>query len=206
MSADTQYCPKCGSLNAHFGYRTSLGAIDLPSPTPAPALPATRGQPAQQIVPEKHVTRIPVSSGQVYQVQAPGQAARSTPPAWTGPTVDDPDVELSPTWREGMARTPRRRVAPTGKRIASPDPTTAFFLEMFGIVGFLGIGHIYAGQPVRGLLMMVIWWSVYGLVMVSGFINVSLLLFVLVICGMPALSGIWISNEVKRKAQAGRRH
>ena len=42
-----------------------------------------------------------------------------------------------------------------------PDPNTAFVLELLlGIFGFLGIGWIYAGQVIVGLVMLIGWWVV----------------------------------------------
>ncbi len=46
-----------------------------------------------------------------------------------------------------------------------PDPNTAFVLELLlGLFGFLGMGWIYAGHIVLGLVMLVGWW----LVVISG--------------------------------------
>ena len=43
----------------------------------------------------------------------------------------------------------------------SPDPNTAFLLEfVLGLFGFLGIGWVYSGRTLLGLVMLVGWWLV----------------------------------------------
>jgi len=204
MSVDTQYCPKCGSLNAHFGYHKLPGSLEQASPAAMPAVPATHSPAVQRTAPDRHVPRIPVSPVQEYRPQSQDQETLALP-AWQGPTVDDPDVELSPTWREGIVRVPVRRIVPAGSLTASPNPNTAFLLEMFGIVGFLGLGHMYAGRFTRGLLLMIGWWGVFATLILLAIITEAFGLIFVAICFGPGLSGNWISKELKRNAQAGPR-
>jgi hypothetical protein len=262
MSADTKYCPKCGSLNAHFGYPEppdKTGTAPQAVPAAAPASPSQRAVPAGHVstiaappaqddrpengslVPHHEVYRVPAQPAQddrpvgkgpgpdheVYRVPAqhdrPGDAGPGpehkiyqvlvepqmvetpAPPTWSEPGVDDPDVELSPTWREGMVRVPRRRYVPTGRLTSAPDPNTAFRLEMFGVIGFLGLGHMYSGRVTRGVLLMVSWWIVFALLIWLAATTLALGLIFVAICAGPALSGNWISKELKRNAQAGPR-
>jgi TM2 domain-containing membrane protein YozV len=43
------------------------------------------------------------------------------------------------------------------------SPTVAAFLEIVGgVFQLFGIGHIYAGHVLRGVIIMVVWWLIAG--------------------------------------------
>ena len=78
--------------------------------------------------------------------------------------------------------------------------TVAFMLELLGYVGFLGVGHIFAGRYRRGFVIMLAWWVVMA--------SVCRLLFevstqpenfiFLIALFLPVLSGFWIKYDVDR--------
>lgn len=83
--------------------------------------------------------------------------------------------------------------------IAPKDPTVALLLELIGYVGFLGIGHIYAGRITRGVVLMIGWWLYWGIV---GVLFATILLSP-VACIMaiawplvPIASGLWIRSDL----------
>ena len=91
----------------------------------------------------------------------------------------------------------------------------ALLLELLGIVGFLGIGHIYAGQTTRGVALMV-GWFLYGIIATFFLIplisfgsiltcGAGCLLFIpllLVWWGAPIGSGLWAKNELEKEQAA----
>src|SRR6478672_6954025 len=83
MSADTQYCPKCGSLNAHYNYSKSPSALidareagdTATSVAPEPVAPADTSRPRRW--------RAPVQEQeQVNAPQAAGAGEMAGQPAW----------------------------------------------------------------------------------------------------------------------------
>jgi hypothetical protein len=273
MAADTEVCPKCGSLNAHLSYHTQFGALEAgeealvsSAPAGAPALPSgsapatsppvaqpagVPGPPAQEPTAVRHRPRIAAQSEPGRQPQAPGESPtgpgetasatawqyspipspraatlsdaseaehnRANPPrppverpalpAWSGPTVRDPDVELSGSWREGMARIPYRPLPPQRVNTSVADPNTASVLEMFGFFGFLGLGHWYGGHVGRGLLLMVGWWVVLATMvfpLLQGLNPLTLIITIFIILIGPLASGYWISSDLKRNRRIGK--
>ena len=71
--------------------------------------------------------------------------------------------------------------------------TTSLWLEIiFGIFSLLGIGHVYSGRTLLGILLMVGWW-VY--IVVAGFLSTITLgigacVFVPIYLAVPIISGI----------------
>jgi hypothetical protein len=269
MSADMQYCPKCGSLNAHFSYpeqpaesvtapQATSAAAPVPSsqqevpaghvstiaappaqddrpedegpgpdhevyrvPVPpqmveTPAPPAQHDRPEdEEAVPHHEVYRVPAQHDrpedegpgpdhQVFQVLAEPQMVETpAPPAWPGPSVDDPDVELSPTWREGMVRVPRRPIAYARGVSFSRNPKTAATLEFLGFVGFMGVGHWYGGHFVRGWFLMIAWWVVLANLVLPFLPNLSpltLVTTIIIVSAGPTASAAWIASELQRKS------
>src|SRR6476661_6204280 len=78
------------------------------------------------------------------------------------------------------------------------DPTIALLLELLGYVGFLGIGHIYAGRVGRGIALLFAWWA-YWCVTVLLFIVLIGFCFALLGLAVPLLSGFWIKNELEKE-------
>ncbi len=71
--------------------------------------------------------------------------------------------------------------------------TTALILEIiFGFFSLLGIGHVYSGRTLLGILLMIAWW-VY--IVVASFLSVITLgfgacIFVPIYIAVPIISGI----------------
>lgn len=80
---------------------------------------------------------------------------------------------------------------------AAKDPTTAFIIELIaGIFGFLGIGHIYAEQTTRGVVLLVCWWAflvveIFLMFIIVGFCLTPLNLLV------PLGSAFWLKREME---------
>lgn len=91
-------------------------------------------------------------------------------------------------------------------RHRSPSPKKAFALELLGLLAFLGIGWIYAGRVVTGVMLLVLWW---GALIVGGptLIGLALIraewLFVLLLfgcwIGVPMLSGVFAARHARKK-------
>ncbi len=82
----------------------------------------------------------------------------------------------------------------TGYAIPYHKPSTAFLLELLGYVGFLGIGHIYAGNVIGGLLMLVFGWALVGIVYtILSILSLGLGFIILlpVLLAVPIISGVW---------------
>ena len=81
------------------------------------------------------------------------------------------------------------------------NPNLAFLLELLGILGFLGIGNLYAGRIKGGILRLLLWWlfgSAYTFAMVaSAFTGIG---FFLGCIGVPIVIGVplWSAIQLKR--------
>jgi len=116
--------------------------------------------------------------------------------------VDDPDVELPTAWRDGLVRIPPRAVPKQVVQTRYHSPNTAYALEMFGFVGYLGLGHMYAGRRGRGVLLMTGWWVVLAIFIppfIRNFNLMSFMVFVLILSVGPILSGYWIRKDLKQE-------
>jgi hypothetical protein len=71
--------------------------------------------------------------------------------------------------------------------------TTSLWLEIiFGIFSLLGVGHVYSGRTLLGIVLMIGWW-VY--ILVAGFLSTITLglgacVFVPIYLAVPIISGI----------------
>jgi len=81
------------------------------------------------------------------------------------------------------------------------DPTIALLLELIGYVGFLGIGHIWAGKTTRGILLLVGWWIYLSL---SGLLTILLIGCLMLLAGLivPIASGLYLKNEMEKEQAA----
>ncbi len=99
----------------------------------------------------------------------------------TNPPPYQPPVSQQPYQQEGYI-------------IPYRTPSTAFLLELLGYVGFLGIGHIYAGNVIGGILLLLFGWTLVGI----GYVVLSILslgfgfiILLPVLLAMPIISGVW---------------
>ncbi|HKP53921.1 MAG TPA: zinc-ribbon domain-containing protein [Chloroflexia bacterium] len=90
------------------------------------------------------------------------------------------------------------------------NPIMGFLLELLGLVGFLGVGHMYSGHVPRGISLMLLWF-VYGLVVLFVVIPANLVVtfctlgtvqcfmypFIAIFIIVPLLSGFWAHNELE---------
>jgi hypothetical protein len=95
-------------------------------------------------------------------------------------------------------------------RQASPETegaaTTALWLEIiFGIFSLLGIGHVYSGRTLLGIILMVGWW-IY--ITVAVFLSTITLgfgacLFVPIYFAVPIISGIQARTYIQKSNGKG---
>lgn len=91
---------------------------------------------------------------------------------------------------------------PVGYGYAQPkDPTMGLLLELLGYVGFLGIGHIWAGKTTRGIAFLVGWW-VY--LTMSAFLTILLIgcLMLMAAAVVPIASGLFLKSEMEKEQAA----
>ncbi len=96
------------------------------------------------------------------------------------------------------------------------NPIMGFLLELLGLVGLLGIGHMYSGHVPRGITLM-LGWFVYGLVLLLVVFPANLVLsfctlgtvqcliypFIALFLLVPILSGYWAHNELEADVRRG---
>ncbi len=89
---------------------------------------------------------------------------------------------------------------PTGPR---RDAGLAFLLELLpGLFGFLGIGHVYVGEVVRGLLLLAGYWVFisFELLALLGTVGWCLTPLNLLI---PIGSAFWLKRDLESHPTAG---
>lgn len=82
------------------------------------------------------------------------------------------------------------------------DPGTAIVLEiLLGLLGFLGIGYLYAGYTTEGILRLIGWWIALGIgaVLVVVTFGIGSLCLIPVMIAVPILSGL----ALKKRMQGG---
>jgi hypothetical protein len=71
---------------------------------------------------------------------------------------------------------------------------------VFGMVGLLGLGHMYGGRSSRGVVLMVSWWIALAILVVPGLRHITLL-GVIWSLGLMSLvcwlSGKWIMSDLQ---------
>ncbi len=84
--------------------------------------------------------------------------------------------------------------------------TTALWLEIiFGIFSLLGIGHVYSGRTMLGIVLMIGWWIYIAL---AGFISAITMglgacLLVPIYIAVPIISGIQARTYTQKMAGRG---
>jgi hypothetical protein len=88
---------------------------------------------------------------------------------------------------------------------AAKDPTTGLLLELIGLLGFMGIGWIWAGETAIGVALLIGWWIVAPtLIFVAtllSFVLIGLCMFPLLPL-IPIASGVILMNRLKAKQAA----
>lgn len=78
------------------------------------------------------------------------------------------------------------------------DPQTAMIIEIVaGLLGFLGIGYLYAGRTNQGIIRLIVWWVVLGLLALSIFIAIGACLLPIAWIAGPIVSGIMLKKELE---------
>jgi hypothetical protein len=81
------------------------------------------------------------------------------------------------------------------------DPTVGLLLELLGYIGFLGIGHIWAGKTTRGVAMLVGYWIYLTLSWILVIVLVGCLML-LASLAIPLISGFYLKSEMEREQAA----
>ena len=85
------------------------------------------------------------------------------------------------------------------------DKTVAFVLELVGgIFGILGIGHIYAGEVIKGVVILTLWIAF----LTFSWVTISILsIFLIGLCCMPFmilaqfLVPLWSAFHLKNRLE-----
>ena len=160
-------------------------------PPPPPA--ASQGQYTQP-TPSQQGYSPPTYAPQQTFTPPPGYSNQALPPAGTQPLQPGQSYPNYQQYPPGYP-VPQQAVAPK-------DPTTALMLELLGYLGFLGIGHIYAGKTNRGIGLL-IGWLVY--LTAAFFLTICLVgcFMFLAWVVVPPLSGLWVKNEMEKERITG---
>lgn len=187
---------------------SSLEGVDNYTPPPAGLYGSgDPKQPSGQYVPPQYT---PYS-----QAQAQGQGQSPTQQFGQPPYAPPPGSQYTPPppqYPQGTGNLPQPYTnysqAPMGyppQQIAGAerkDPTTALLLELIGYIGFLGIGHIYAGKTGRGIALMVAWWFYAIIAFILTFVLIGCLMF-LIVPIVPIASGLFLKNEMEKEQKMG---
>lgn len=94
---------------------------------------------------------------------------------------------------------------PVGPLPAPKDPSTALLIELIpGLFGFLGIGHLWAGQTALGLALLLGYWCFWGVVGVLTILTFGLLLclfpfFILLYLATPVVTALLLQGRLRRQ-------
>ncbi len=226
MPASARFCPNCGYANADVAPTPSEEAAVIQPPAP------DSGSPMIDITDRSGLPYTPPApagpAGPAPGAWQPGQynsgSVYTPPPSNLAPQLQPqyapPPQQYSQTQsfqQQGMQVQPPAQSLPeysqaplnrqyqpqAGLAGASPrDPTIALLLELLGYIGFLGIGHIYAGRTARGIASLVGWWVYVGL---SAVLTLLLIGCLMLFAGLavPILSGLWVKNELDKERLRG---
>lgn len=124
--------------------------------------------------------------------QQPFQS-RPTQPLYGQPQVPPP----APMQPHQQAQPPQYYQPPAS--MTQRDPQTAMIIEIVaGLFGFLGIGYLYAGKTNQGIIRLIVWWVVLGLLGLSIAVGIGLCLLPIAWIVGPIVSGIMLKNELAR--------
>ena len=90
-------------------------------------------------------------------------------------------------------------------QIKNVDKSIAFILELVGIIGFLGIGHIFAGLTTDGIIRLAIWLIVvcflWGIIVIGGFICVIPFCLAPIMLAAQIGVPIWSAFTLKKRLE-----
>jgi hypothetical protein len=174
------------------------------SSTPSTPLPSYSDTPAQSTPPQYsygYPPPQPQGQGQPTQYMPPPQqpAGQGYASPSTGPMQNQPPSFPPPNYTSINPQYTGQPVSYAG--VAPKDPTVGLLLELIGYVGFLGIGHIWAGKTARGIGLMVGFW-VY--LFISSLLTIVLIGCVMLVAALaiPIASGFYLKNEMEKEQAA----
>jgi hypothetical protein len=128
------------------------------------------------------------------------------PPPQYNPTrfPQDQPSQYTPTQMQpygGYPQAPQQPPYPQYAYGPPKDPTMGLLLELLGYLGFLGIGHIWAGKTSRGVALLIGYWMYFAL---SAFLTIFLVGCVMLLATLfiPLLSGFMLKSEMEREQAA----
>ena len=87
------------------------------------------------------------------------------------------------------------------------DPGVAALLEVLpAFFQIFGMGHIYAGNTLTGLLLMLAWWAVCAVNFVLLFLIVGYITWPLCWIAAVIVSSLWASRSAKQANQRAARN
>jgi hypothetical protein len=185
------------------GLREDLNAPASYSPAPAySAVPAyTTPEYSRPETPRYATTPAPAPA----QYTPYGQY---TPPQYAVPSetrdisrVEVPQTPVPPP-AYGQQAYPQPAYPPHYAYARPKDPTIGLLLELIGLFGFLGIGHIYAGKVTRGVVLMASFFMYFIVFGCLSFVLVGIP-FLLLYWVVPIISGLYLRNEMERELRQG---
>jgi hypothetical protein len=170
------------------------GPETMPPPPPYSQAPAQQAPPPYGYTPPQ---------GQPTQYMPPQQYGQPQGYPQAGPpTVSTPGQP--PVYQPGNygGGYPQYSQQPVGYgNVVPKDPTAGLLLELLGYVGFLGIGHIWAGKTTRGIALLVGWWIYLSMSWLLTIVLVGCLMLVASIA-VPIASGLYLKSEMEREQAA----
>jgi hypothetical protein len=184
ISSPASYAPPPPAYSSAPAYAApEYSRPETPRYNPAPA--GTQYAPYGQYVQ-------PPAQGQYPQYGAPAETRdisrtevpymQAQPPAYSQPPYPQPGY-------------PQATARPK-------DPTIGLLLELIGLFGVLGIGHIYAGKVTRGVILMA---SFFMYFIVFACLSVVLIgiPFLVLYWVVPIISALYLRNEMERELRQG---
>jgi hypothetical protein len=117
----------------------------------------------------------------------------------------DQPSQYAPTqmqpYNSGYPQAPQQPSYPQYAYGPPKDPVVGLLLELLGYVGFLGIGHIWAGKTTRGVALLLGYWFYLA---VSAFLTIFLVgcLMLFATLFIPLVSGFYLKSELEREQAA----
>jgi TM2 domain-containing membrane protein YozV len=152
------------------------------NPAPATTQYAPYGQYAQPPVQGQYPQYgAPAETRDISRAEVPYMQAQ--PPAYSQPPYPQPGYPPQPYARP-------------------KDPTIGLLLELIGLFGVLGIGHIYAGKVTRGVILMASFFM-YFIVFACLSIVLIGIPFLVLYWVVPIISALYLRNEMERELRQG---
>lgn len=210
LNPDMKFCPTCGrpvTPAAPMPVSTAPSAqqVDPATAMSAPALvqPPVAQQPAV-------CTRCgaPLSHGLAFCTACGTPRSAGATPESVGVEAAQAQLAMSFCVKCGSAfaassafctscGAPRQPSAVTASNIEARAKNALLFETIGGYFFLLGLGHIYAGRALLGIILMIAWWFGLALLGAIAATGVGLLLAVPAFFGIPYFSGTQARNYIR---------